>query len=125
MEPTTLLAFALIVLGPVAAIVAHELTHVVTIWPVAENVTVRRKNRWRLETVYQLYNQEWRMRYADISNLSPSILGTLALVGFVVTNPFAIKFVVTNPFAINLETLWVVPTWLVYTVGGSADYFFS
>jgi len=48
-------------------------------------------------------------------NLSPSILGTLALVGFLIT----------NPFPIDLETLWVVPTWLVYTVGGSADYFFT
>jgi hypothetical protein len=115
MEAATLLAFALIVIGPVAAIGAHELTHVITIWPVAENVTVRRKNRWRLETVYQLYDQQWRMRYADISNLSPSILGTLALVGFLLTNPFPIEF----------ETLWVVPTWLVYTVGGSADYFFT
>jgi hypothetical protein len=54
------------------------------------------------------------MRYADISNLSPSIIGTVALVGFLLL----------NPFSITLETLWVVPTWLVYTIGGSADYFF-
>ena len=100
-----------VVVGPLMAIIAHELTHYVTIWPVAENVEIRRKDRFRLETVYQLYNDPWRMRWADISNISPSIIG----VAFLIWTFF-------NPIPITVETLWMVPTWLVYTVGGSADY---
>ncbi|MDR9395866.1 MAG: hypothetical protein RI571_16410, partial [Roseovarius sp.] len=78
---------------------------------VAETVTIKRKSRWQLETVYQLYNDPWRMRWADISNISPSIIG----VAFLIWTFF-------NPIAITLETLWMIPTWVVYTIGGSADY---
>jgi uncharacterized membrane protein len=102
---------ALIPAMTVLAIVAHELTHYITIWPVAEEVAIRRKSRWRLETVYQIYNDPWRMKYADISNLSPSILG----LGFLIYTFF-------NPVPISLENLWLVPAWLAYTIGGSADY---
>jgi hypothetical protein len=51
------------------------------------------------------------MRWADISNISPSIIG----VGFLIWTFF-------NPIAITIETLWMIPTWVVYTIGGSADY---
>jgi hypothetical protein len=51
------------------------------------------------------------MKYADISNLSPSILG----LGFLIYTFF-------NPVPISLENLWLVPAWLAYTIGGSADY---
>lgn len=102
----------LIIAGPILAIVAHEMTHYITIWPVAEEVTIHRKSRWQLETVYQLYNDPWRMRWADISNISPSIIGAVALIYAIATG--------FDPFV--LERLWLIPTWLVYTVGGSADY---
>jgi hypothetical protein len=104
----------LIALGPIGAIFLHEITHYLTIWPVAESVRIQRKEKWRLETVYELYNEEWRMRYADISDLSPSLIGISLLLTFILLQPFAIK----------LETLWVVPTWFAYTVGGGADYTF-
>jgi len=107
----TLAWLAMIPAMTVLAIVAHEMTHYLTIWPVAEEVTIRRKSTWRLETVYQLYNDPWRMRWADISNLSPSIIG----VGF-------LGYTFLNPVPITLETLWLVPAWLAYTIGGSADY---
>jgi hypothetical protein len=51
------------------------------------------------------------MRWADISNLSPSIIG----LGF-------LGYTFFDPVAITLETLWLVPAWLAYTIGGSADY---
>ena len=101
-----------IVLAPVLAIVLHELTHYLTIWPVAEEVWVQRKGSYRLETMYRLYNDPWRMRYADISNISPSIIGVLSLVVAVLT--------AFNPFVV--EHLWTIPFWLVYTVGGPEDY---
>jgi len=95
----------------VLAVIAHEMTHYLTIWPVAEEVTIKRKSKLRLETVYQLYNDPWRMRWADISNLSPSIIG----LGF-------LGYTFFNPVPITLETIWLVPAWLAYTIGGSADY---
>jgi hypothetical protein len=107
----TLAYLALIPAMTVLAVVAHEMTHYLTIWPVAEEVTIHRKSRWRLETVYKLYNDPWRMKYANISNISPSIIG----VGFLIYTFF-------NPVPITLENLWLVPTWLAYTIGGSADY---
>jgi len=102
----------MILAGPILAIVAHEMTHYLTIWPVAETVTIQRKSRWQLETVYQLYNDTWRMRWADISNISPSIVGVLVLLYAIATG--------FDPF--TLQSLWIIPTWLVYTVGGPADY---
>jgi len=102
----------MILAGPILAIVAHEMTHYLTIWPVAETVTIQRKSRWQLETVYQLYNDTWRMRYADISNISPSIVGVLVLLYAIATG--------FDPF--TLQSLWLIATWLVYTVGGPADY---
>jgi len=102
----------MILAGPILAIVAHEMTHYFTIWPVAETVTIQRKSRWQLETVYQLYNDTWRMRWADISNISPSIVGVLVLLYAIATG--------FDPF--TLQSLWLIPTWLVYTVGGPADY---
>jgi len=107
----TLAYLALIPAMTVLAIVAHELTHYITICPVAENVTIKRKSRWQLETVYQLYNDPWRMRWADISNISPSIIGVMFLI-----------WTFFNPIAITIETLWMIPAWVVYTIGGSADY---
>jgi len=107
----TMAWLAMIPVMTVLSIVAHEMTHYLTIWPIAEEVTIKRKSKWRLETVYQLYNDPWRMRWADISNISPSIIG----LGFLI-------YTFLNPVPIRLETLWLVPAWFAYTIGGSADY---
>ena len=112
MNIETVFHLYMIIAGPILAIIAHEITHYVTIWPVAEDVTIKRKSRGQLETVYQLYNDPWRMRWADISNISPSIIGALTLIYAIATG--------FDPFV--LEHLWLIPTWLVYTVGGPADY---
>ena len=109
-----LIAMALIPLGAALAGLAHEITHYVTIWPVAENVRMQRRGKATLQIEYDLYDDPWRMRYADISNILPSIIGLSAL----------IVFLVTNPFPITLETLWVFPTWLGYVMGGPGDYSF-
>jgi hypothetical protein len=62
--------------------------------------------------MYQIYNDSWRMTWGDISNISPSIVGVSLLITAVVTG--------FDPFV--LENLWTIPFWLVYTVGGPADY---
>jgi hypothetical protein len=107
------LQLAMLLVGPVLAVIAHELTHYVTIWPVAETVDVEVDLAWRgkFEVVYELYNDPWRMWWADMSNLSPLLIG-LSIMGYLLTIGF--------PWSI--ETLWVAPTWLFYSVGGAADF---
>jgi hypothetical protein len=109
-----LMALALIPLGTLLAGPAHELTHYVSIWPVAEDVRLQRRGKTTLQIEYDLYDDPWRMRYADISNILPSIIGISAL----------IVFLITSPFELTLETLWVVPSWVAYVIGGPGDYSF-
>jgi len=112
MTDLPLWAFILAVpLGFVLAIPAHELTHFVTIWPVAHSVEIRRTTRAKLQVVYELYNDPWRLRWADISDLSPTIVGFVLLI-----------VMVWAGVELSLETLWIVPTWLRYTIGGAEDY---
>jgi hypothetical protein len=106
------LSYLAIILAPILAIVLHELTHYITIWPIAERVWIQRAGTYRLETMYQIYNDSWRMTWGDISNISPSIVGVSLLITAVLTG--------FDPFV--LENLWTIPFWLVYTVGGPADY---
>jgi len=74
------LSYLAIILAPILAIVMHELTHYITIWPIAERVWIQRAGTYRLETMYQIYNDSWRMQWADISNISPSIVGVSLLI---------------------------------------------
>ena len=77
---STLLAL-LNILSPLAfllcALILHELTHVITIYPIAQDVQIVFDNGFDIH--YQYENTPFNQTYATLSNLSPSIIGITIL----------------------------------------------
>lgn len=68
--------------GTLAAIIAHELTHYVAMWPVAERVDLHVED-WTLSEMRvesQIRNEPWRHRWADLAGVAPMLIGVSVLV---------------------------------------------
>jgi hypothetical protein len=97
----------------VAAVLAHEVTHYLAAYPIAEDVRMLRVAPTSLAIEYDYYDEPWRHRAADVANVSPLIIGLLVMLGGWLT--------VGLPAA-ELGNLWMLVGWLVFTVGGPADF---
>jgi hypothetical protein len=95
------------------ATIAHELTHYITIYPIAENVRLKREGYTRFFVEYDIYDSEQHMKLADISGISPLILGLGAII---------ILWALGGLPEPGLATMHLYAFLLVYTVGGPADY---
>jgi len=95
------------------AVIAHEMTHYITIYPIAENVRLRRDGYTRLYVEYDIYDGKTRMRLADISGISPLIFGLVVII---------IMWAMGMLPAPSLASMHVYAFILIYTVGGPADY---
>jgi len=103
----------LLLVLPVVGALMHEATHYLTIWPVAEDVRLVRPQRLRLAVEYDLYDEDWRLKWANISDVSPSLIGLSAL---------AVAIVMGAAPAPTLDSLGIYGGWLMFTLGGIRDY---
>jgi len=103
----------LLLVLPVVGALMHEATHYLTIWPVAEDVRLVRPQRLRLAVEYDLYDEPWRIKWANISDVSPSLIGLSAL---------AVAIVMGAAPAPTLDSLGIYGGWLMFTLGGIRDY---
>jgi len=95
-------------LGAVApAIVLHELVHYVAVWPIAEDVRIKFGDYLPREVEYDLFDQPWRMKWADFADVAPLLL---ALAGI----PLAVYL---GPPGF-LEAPWLYTGWVVFGLGG-------
>jgi len=112
---STALLFELVLIIPalLVGVLAHEATHYVAAYPIAEEVRLIRPRPTSLAVEYDYFDERWRHRAADVVNLSPLIIGLVAMVAVWVT--------VGLPAA-ELSNLWMLVGWLGFTVGGPADF---
>ncbi|MEF8939621.1 MAG: hypothetical protein V5A22_07220 [Salinivenus sp.] len=112
MTDVLLLMLAAVVGVPLAAI-AHELTHVAFLWPVAEEI---RLNPTEQYVEADIHTEGWRGHWADLAGLSPVIVGTLVAVALLtVGHPI--------PPLTTTEGLLGWGVWVAYSItGGLSDY---
>jgi hypothetical protein len=108
-----LLQLALVVPAMLVAVLAHEVTHYLAAYPIAEDVRMLHVAPTSLAVEYDYYDQPWRHRAADVANLSPLILGLVAM---------AVAWATVGLPAAELGNLWMLLGWLAFTVGGPADF---
>jgi hypothetical protein len=119
---STLLAL-LNILSPLAfllcALILHELTHVITIYPIAQDVQIVFDNGFDIH--YQYENTPFNQTYATLSNLSPSIIGiTILLVLSISTTHSYPPLLVSGN--LNYLTVGLYLGTIIYSVGGKNDY---
>jgi hypothetical protein len=102
-----------VVVGVPLAAIAHELTHVAVIWPVAEDVEVRVR---QLVVLASIEETPGRQRVARLAGLAPLIVGVIVAVGLVAAGrPLA------EPWTPQGLAEWGI--WICYSVtGGKSDY---
>jgi len=108
-----LLELVLIIPAMLVGVLAHEATHYLAAYPIAEDVRLVRPASTSLAVEYDYFDERWRHRAADVANLSPLIIGLVAMVAAWVT--------VGLPAA-ELSNVWMLVGWLTFTVGGPADF---
>ena len=119
---STLLAL-LNIFSPLAfllcALILHELTHVITIYPIAQDVQIVFDNGFDIH--YQYENTPFNQTYATLSNLSPSIIGITILLVFSIstTHSYPPLLVSGN---LNYLTVGLYLGTIIYSVGGKNDY---
>jgi len=110
-------SFALVVLAlvgvPLAA-VAHELTHVAVVWPVAEHIEIDPTTQ---AVAAEIPDTRLAQTVADVAGFAPAILGTLVVIASTHAGaPWPAPWDSATGLA-----LWGV--WVVYTAaGGLSDY---
>jgi len=107
------LQLVMLLVGPMLAVVAHELTHYVTIWPVAETVDLEAQlgRIVSLNVRYEVFNDPWRLWYATLSDMAPAIFGLVGL-----------AWLFFSGFTWTLDYGWIAWSWLWYMAGGANDY---
>jgi len=119
---STLLAL-LNILSPLVlllcALILHELTHVITIYPIAQDVEIVFDNGFDIH--YQYETTPFNQAYATLSNLSPSIIGITILLVLSISKTYSYPplFLSGN---LNFVTLGLYLGTIVYSVGGKNDY---
>ena len=119
---STLLAL-LNILSPLVlllcALMLHELTHVITIYPIAQDVKIVFNNGFDIH--YQYENTSFNHTYATLSNLSPSIIGLSILLFLSISTTYSYPplFVSGN---LNYLTVGLYLGTIIYSVGGTNDY---
>ena len=119
---STLLAL-LNILSPLVillcALILHELTHVITIYPIAQDVKIVFDNGFDIHYDYE--NTSFNHTYATLSNLSPSIIGITILLFLSISKTYSYPplFVLGN---LNFSTVGLYLGTIIYSVGGKNDY---
>jgi len=110
-------SFALVVLSlvgvPLAA-VAHELTHVAVVWPVAEHIEIDPSSQ---AVAVDIPDTRVATTVADVAGYAPAIVGTLVIIASTHAGaPWPAPWDSATGLA-----LWGI--WVVYTAaGGLSDY---
>jgi len=104
---------AAVVIGVPLAAILHELTHVVMLLPVAEDVSVN----WReMYVVASIPETAFVKRWARLAGLAPVIIGVLVAIGLV-----AAGMPLAEPWTPLGMAEWGV--WMAYAIfGGASDY---
>jgi len=98
------------------AILAHELTHAVAMWPISERVRVRVDSIWMadLRVESTLRDEPWRQRWADVAGIAPLLVALCVLAGWLVTGTWP------DTSTLGLGA-WNALLWFGF-LGGAADY---
>jgi hypothetical protein len=102
--------------GTLVAILGHELTHYVGMWPVAEKVDLHIED-WQLSEIYvesEIKNDHWRHRWADVVGALPLLLSIVVLAGWWLTDSLPD----TDMLGLGLWNMWL---WYGL-LGGLSDY---
>jgi len=119
---STLLAL-LNILSPLVlllcALILHELTHIVTIYPIAQDVKIVFDNGFDIH--YQYETTPFNQAYATLSNLSPSIIGISILLVLSISKTYSYPPLLVSG-NLNFTTVGLYLGTIVYSVGGKNDY---
>jgi hypothetical protein len=102
--------------GTIVAILAHELTHYIGMWPVAEKVEMHIED-WMLSEIYvesEIRNDHWRHRWADLVGALPLLVSGVVLAGWWLTDSLP----GTDMLGLGLWNMWL---WYGL-LGGLSDY---
>lgn len=103
-------------IGTILAIFAHELTHYVGMWPVAEKVELHIED-WTMSEMYvesEIKNERWRHRWADVVGSAPLLLALAVMAGWWLTGSWP----GTDMLGLGVWNAWL---WFGF-FGGLADY---
>ena len=106
---------ALLLLG----LLLHELTHIVTIYPIAQDVKILFDNGFDVQ--YEYDDTAFNHTYATLSNLSPSIIGMSILIFLSISKTYSYPPLFLSG-QISLSTVGLYLGTIIYSVGGTNDY---
>jgi hypothetical protein len=97
----------------------HELTHVITIYPIAQDVRLLFNNGFEVE--YDYLDKPLNHHYATLSNVSPSIIGLSILLFLLISKTYSYPplFISGN---LSFSTVGLYIGTIIYSVGGEYDY---
>ena len=109
-----LLSLLLIIPAILGGVVLHELVHYLAVWPMAEDVRLLlERGPTRLAVEYDYLDEDWRHRWGDVAAIAPLLIG--------LTTMIATWLTIGLP-AFDAKNGWMFAGWLVFTVGGPADF---
>lgn len=92
-------------------VILHELTHYLTIYPIAQDVRLLFDNGLYVE--YDIQNTQFKRIWANLSDISPSIVGMSTLIYLLLSNAIP---------TLSLSTIGLYLGVITYSVGGPDDY---
>lgn len=105
---------AVMVGGLLVTVIAHEFTHVVAVWPVANSVRVSVANFPTLSVQADIPDTDHAQRVADAAGAAPMVVGIAVALGATLTG--------TLPIEPTLDTVIAWFCWFIFTVGSPSDH---